>query len=217
MPKRRDFVAEILERRNRHPKRTDRWLQFMKRGEALLFALRHVGRKAPKKHSCQAELLRYFPVAIIAASEGYFRLVYRDLIDFGDPYLRNASQFKDLSLGHEAIYAIHERRSSVGEIIAHQLSHNSLGDITRNMEALTGNDFKSALEEELAREANRELHRILEPSWVFQFVVRTFDLRHIFCHELATSYPARIQEIDSCFRATFAFLYCTEIYVQKLL
>ena len=217
MRKRRDFVAEILERRSRHAKRTDRWLQFMKRGEALLFALHHVGRKAPKKHSCQAELLRYFPIGIVAASEGYFRLVYRDLINFGDPYLRNAAQFKDLSLGHEAIYAIHERQSSVGEIIAHQLSHNSFGDITRNMDALTGNDFKSAVEDELARQAGRKRGGTPELSWVSQFVVRTFDLRHIFCHELATSYPVRIQEIDSCFRATFAFLYCTEVYVQKLL
>ena len=48
-------------------------------------------------------------------------------------------------------------------------------------------------------------------------VVRTFELRHIFCHELATSYTVRIEEIDCCFRATFAFLYCTETCVQKLL
>jgi hypothetical protein len=217
MARRRDFIAEILERRSRHPKRTDRWLQFMKRGEGLLFALNHVGRKAPKKHSCQAELFRYFPVGIVAASEGYFRLVYRDLINFGDPYLRNAAQFKDLSLGHEAIYAIHERQASVGEIIAHQLSHNNLGDITRNMDALSGTDFKSAVEEELARRAHRERDGTMEPSWVSQFVVRTFELRHIFCHELATSYPVRIEEIDSCFRATFAFLFCTEACVQKLL
>jgi len=217
MAKRRDFVVEILERKSRHPKRTDRWLQFMKRGESLLFALHHVGRKAPKKHSCQPELLRYFPIGIVAASEGYFRLVYRDLINFGDPYVRNAAQFKDLSLGHEAICAIHERQTSVGEIIAHQLSHNSLGDITRNMNALTGTDFKAGVEEELARQAHREGDGTMELSWVSQFVVRTFELRHIFCHELATSYPVSIAEIDSCFRATFAFLFCSEVYVQKLL
>ena len=198
-------------------KRTDRWSQFMKRGEALLFALHHVGRRAPKTHSCQVELLRYFPVAIIAASEGYFRLVYRDLINFGDPYLRNAAQFKDLSFSYEAIYAIHGRQTSIGEIIAHQLSHNSLGDIEYNMEALTGIQFKATVEAELMRQARHQRESIVELSWVLQFVVRTFELRHIFCHELATAYPVRIREIDTCLRATVAFLFCSEICVQKLL
>jgi hypothetical protein len=85
------------------------------------------------------------------------------------------------------------------------------------MDALTGTDFKSAVEEELARQAHPERDGTLALSWVCQFVVRTFELRHIFCHELATSYPVRIREIDSCFRATFAFLFCCEICVQKLL
>jgi hypothetical protein len=84
------------------------------------------------------------------------------------------------------------------------------------MDALTGMDFKSAVEEELARQAHRGRDGTMELSWVSQFVVRTFELRHIFCHELATSYPMRIEEIDSCFQATFAFLFCTEMCVQKL-
>ena len=207
MARRRDFIAEILERRSRHPKRTDRWLQFMKRGEGLLFALHHVGRKTPKKHSCQAELLRYFPIGIVAASEGYIRLVYRDLINFGDPYLRNAAQFKDLSLGHEAIYAIHERQASVGEIIAHELAHNSLGDITRNMDALTGTDFKSAVEEDSRDKLVASATARLELSWVSQFVVRTFELRHIFCHEPATSYPRALRRLTLAFgrRSPFSF------------
>src|SRR5437773_6578786 len=86
-----------------------------------------------------------------SASEGYFRMVYRDLIDFGDPYLRNSASFKDLSLGHEAIYAIHGKRTTIGEIIAHQLSHNNVGDITKNMDALTGGDFMAAVKRELDR------------------------------------------------------------------
>jgi len=73
MRKRRDFIADILERKSRHAKRTERWLQLMKRMEGLLFALHHVGNKAPKKHGCQGELLRYLPIGIVAASEGYFR------------------------------------------------------------------------------------------------------------------------------------------------
>ena len=217
MAKRRDFISDILERKSRHAKRTERWLQLMKRMEGLLFALHHVGNKAPKRNSCQSELLRYFPIGAVAASEGYFRLAYRDLIDFGDPYLRNAANFKDLSLGHEAIYAIHGRQTTVGEIIAHQLPHNNLGDITRNMDALTGGDLLENVRLELEGQTQRSKERSLEASWVPQFVVRTFELRHIFCHELATSFTVRIEEIDRCLRATFAFLYCTEGYVQTLL
>jgi hypothetical protein len=46
---------------------------------------------------------------------------------------------------------------------------------------------------------------------------KEIELRHIFCHELATSFTPRIEEIDHCLRATFAFLYCSEGYVQTLL
>src|SRR5439155_21066436 len=65
MSKRRDFISDILDRRSRHPKRTDRRLQLMKRVEGLLLSLHHVCNRAPKKHSRQAELLRYFPIGIV--------------------------------------------------------------------------------------------------------------------------------------------------------
>lgn len=188
----------------------------MKRLEALLFSLHHIMNKAPKKRSLQAELLRYIPIGVIAASEGYFRLVYRDLIDFGDPYLRNAANFKDLSLGHEAIYAIHGRRTTIGEVIAHQLSHNSLGDITKNMDALSGGDLAAAVQHELDRQTQHAKEPTMAP-WVSRYVARTFELRHIFCHELATSFTPDPREIDSCLRATFSYLYCSEVYVQTLL
>ena len=216
MSKRRDFITDILNRKSRHHKRTHRWLQVMKRFEALGFSLHHVINKAPKKHSCQTELLRYIPIGIVAVSEGYFRLVYRDLIDFGDPYLSNAASFKDLSLGHEAIYAIHGKRTTIGEIIAHQLSHNNTGDITKNMDALTGGDLVVAIKQELDRQTQRSKDETIAP-WVPRFVARTFELRHIFCHELATSFSPDPYEIDSCLRASVAFLYCSEVYVQTLL
>jgi hypothetical protein len=216
MSKKRDLIAEILDRRTRHPKRTVRWSQLMNRVEPLLLSLHHVLTKAPTKHSCRTELLRYFPIAIIAASEGYFRLVYRDLIDFGNPYLQNAAAFKDLRLGHEAICAIHGRQTTVGQFIAHQLSHNRLGDILANMDALTGDNFKVAVQQRLDAQASRSTEPTME-SMVFKFVARTFDLRHIFCHELAPLLAPNATEIDHCFRAMVAFLYCSESHVQTLL
>jgi len=105
----------------------------------------------------------------------------------------------------------------VGEIIAHQLPHNNLGDITRNMDALTGGNLLEAVQRELDAQTQHAKERTIEASWVPQFVVRTFELRHIFCHELATTFAVRLEEIDRCFRATFAFLYCSEGYVQTLL
>lgn len=215
MSKKRDFIAELLERKPRHPKRTVRWTQLMKRVEPLLFSLHHVLNKAPTKNLCRTELLRYFPIGIIAASEGYFQLVYRDLIDFGQPYLQNAAAFKDLRLGHEAICAIHGRQTTVGGIIAHQLPHNNLGDITTNMDALTGGNFKAAVQRLLDLQDSRSTDRTMA-SMVFQFVSRTFDLRHILCHELAPLFRPDAREIDHCLRAMVAFLYSSERYIQTL-
>ena len=76
--------------------------------------------------------------------------------------MAHASNFKDLSLGHEAIYAIHGRKTTVGEIIAHQLPHNNLGDITRNMDALTGGNLLEAVQCELDAQTKHAKEQSIE-------------------------------------------------------
>src|ERR1035438_2584178 len=93
------------------------------------------------------EVARYFPIAAVACLEGYYKMVYADLVNAGAPYSDNAIAFSELRLGVKELLAVHRKQTSVGEMIAHQLPHNRLGDIDRNMTILTGKDFLKDLED----------------------------------------------------------------------
>ena len=40
------------------------------------------------------ELLKYIPIATVACFEAFFRSVYKELIDFGEPFNENAIKFR---------------------------------------------------------------------------------------------------------------------------
>lgn len=44
-------------------------------------------------NDCQLELMKYFPIAIVAYMESLFREFVKQLIDFGAPYSTNAQDF----------------------------------------------------------------------------------------------------------------------------
>lgn len=113
MPRKVDLNA-LLEKRARHFKRMPR-LQQMDR--------------------------RYFPIALVALIEGYLKMLYRDLIDSGEPFLSNAKNFRDIRASLDALIETRKKTLSLGEFIAEQLSHNSLGQIESNLGILLGQDF----------------------------------------------------------------------------
>lgn len=44
------------------------------------------------------------------------------------------------------------------------------------------------------------------PNDVFADVARTFELRHIICHEIASAYEIKLEEVARCFESCVAFL-----------
>jgi hypothetical protein len=165
------------------------------------------------------ELLRYFPIAIVACLEGYFQLVYRDLIDAGQPYLGNAMKaLKDLKFGVDVVLQVHGRRITAGELLAHQLKHNKLLDIDANMSHLTGRSFFSELKQKKLLESafkDEDWARVY-PKW-YQLLEKTFELRHIFCHELATREKLKVAEISDSCDATVGLIFATEGYLADLI
>src|ERR1041385_4685345 len=98
MSKKRDYIAEILEIKGRSLKRTDRYNQFYKRYDPVVGAhvfLKFFGTQDPEVRS---ELLKYIPIGTLACLEGYFRMVIRDLIDYGEPYQSNAYRLDDIKV-----------------------------------------------------------------------------------------------------------------------
>ena len=111
MSRTRDIIQEIDDVRQRR-----RFGLAMSELPMRLFALEHAFKKHDK---AQSELTRYFPVALIACVEGYFRMAIRDLIDAGEPYLSNAEKpASSLKLDFSVLRAVHGKAITVGELVA---------------------------------------------------------------------------------------------------
>jgi hypothetical protein len=208
----RDIIAELLARRSRQLKRIPRLEQTERRIYDLSggFHLLNRNRKAiPVRH--RRELYRYFPIALIAITEGHFRMLYKDLIDSGEPYVSRAAHFKEIKIDSEALVATASKRISVGELIAHQLPHNN-GHIESHLSILLDEDFPAEFQKDLVREDMAGGHKVFQ-TYLKRFVVDAFRQRHVFCHELATAVTPKRSGIDNALQIFRVFVHMIEEHV----
>jgi hypothetical protein len=209
MASNRDIIAELMARRGRQLKRIPRLQQTERRIYDLSGAFHLLNRsKTPLRYRRE----RYFPIALIAITEGHFRMLYRDLIDSGEPYLSRAAQFKDIRIDSESLVATASKRVSVGEFIAHQLPLSNFWYIESHLSILLDEDFPAEFEKYLIREDATGGHRVFQ-THLRRVVVDTFRQRHIFCNELATVVTAKRAEIDNGLQIFRVFIHMIEEHV----
>jgi len=183
-----------------------------------LFALEHAFKKHNKS---EGELTRYFPVALIACIEGYFRLAIKDLVDAGEPYLTNAEKSaSSLKLDFSVLRAVHGKAITVGELVAHGVQLSRIEHIDATLSSLLGKSFLDALRiitDRWAHEVRGEpITPILSnPDTVFADVSRTFELRHIICHEIASAYRIEAEEIARCLESCVSFLRAADELISE--
>lgn len=185
-----------------------------------LFAL----EQAFKVHDkAQSELTRYFPVALIACVEGYFRMAIKDLIDVGDPFLTNAEKpASSLKLDFSVLRAVHGKTVTVGELVAHGVALSRLEHIESALTSLLGGGFLQSLRattDRWAHEVRGEPSKpiLSNPDEVFAGVARTFELRHIICHEIASAYEIEADEVTRCLESCVAFLRAADEFISETL
>jgi len=215
MSRTRDIIQEISDVRDR--RRTGNAMAEL---PLRLFAL----EQAFKNHgTSDAELAKYFPVALIACLEGYFRMAIKDLIDAGEPYLSNAEKpASSVKLDFSLLRAVHGKAVTVGEIVSHGVPLSSLKHIESVFSGLLESGFLNglrAVSDRWAHEVKGEpVTPILKnPDVVFADVARTFELRHIICHEIASAYEINLQEIERCFESCVAFLRAADEFISQTL
>lgn len=215
MSDRRSIIQEIIEARDR--RRSD--LPTIE----LYSRLSHLQYAYEKRDENNKELLRYFPIALTACLESYFRLAIKHLIDSGDPYLSNAESL--VSKGQFAfgiVKALHGKALTVGDVIAHSVSLSSLGHIASNMSSLMGIDFIEKVVSVHDR-WNVEIRNqpkvpiVKDSQATYNYVAKTFDMRHIFCHETATKHVFDPAEINHCFDHTIVFLQASDEFISETL
>lgn len=171
------------------------------------------------------ELLKYIPIATVACFESFFRSVYKDLIDFGKPFSDNATKFnqsQNVKFDFDIINAIQSKVVSIGEFISHILPCNNFDDINSNLSTIVGIDFvtkiKSYQRESIFDDIKDNSRNFIENSGqIISDIKRTFELRHIYCHEFAIDIKVDQVEILRCFSNSKIFLNQTYDFIWNLL
>jgi uncharacterized protein YecT (DUF1311 family) len=204
MQRQSDIIEAIIQVRRR--RKSDRSMS------ELFIRLMHLESAFSKRQDVHSELLRYFPVALVACLEGYFRLAIKELIDAGSPYLdRAAKVFGSSRLGTEVVKALHGKQISIGEFVAHNIPLGNLAHVNTSLSILLDKDFLTQLRSVADRWAHEIQGKpktpILEnPDSTYAAVARTFEIRHVICHEMASDFELKASEIEDGFAATTMFL-----------
>lgn len=215
MSRTRDVIQEIAQVRKRR-----RFGSTMAELPSRLFALeRAFAEHAPTN----VELTRYFPVALVACIEGYFRLAIKELVDAGEPYISHAEKTASgLKLDFAVVRAVHGKAVTIGELIGHSVSLSRLEHIESVMTGLLGDSFLNrlrAVSDRWAHEVRGEpiTPMLKDAGQVFVSVTKAFELRHIVCHELATAHDVDHEEVARCFDGCVAFLRAADELLSQIL
>lgn len=213
----RNYIAEIEAKRVRHGSRSPRFAQFERRSDSMIDVAEFLRKKTSKNVPSKHELVKYLPIGWVACVEGYFRLVYRDLIDHGAPYRDNAAQLKDIRIGIDHVVAIHSGKLTFGEFIAHLLPIKSLDDVNQSMSTLLGVDYFDAVRN--VKSDDFEKGKSLEELELFGPVLESleflFGQRHVFAHELAPRVRVSHRAIFHHSRAALILVSHTEKLLEQ--
>lgn len=214
MSTKRDIIAEIERRKSGLLVRVPRLAQTRRRLLELLGCDQVLNsRRLILPARFRREMRRYFPIAVVAISEGYFRLLYQELIDSGDPYRSNASSFKEIRCDIDTLLGVGSR-ASVGDIIAHQLAHNSPGQIEQHMSTLLGEDFPKQFHERLRQEDRKTGVGDLFEKRLMPIVHSAFTWRHKLCHELGTRLSVPASQPSMWVKVFMMWIHIVDEHVQ---
>lgn len=241
----RNYISEILSKRERLGTESNRWKLVSKRLDLLRqfidlldlleadgaedtlkeFAdsLQH-GRvlSVPRQMSLTLnEISRYIPIGLVACAEGYFKIAYADLINHGSPFIDNVSSV-DIKFSLETAISIQKHSVSIGEFVSHLLTTNNLEDIDSNLTKIIGDSFLKRFK------VMRPLLRTQQTIWpvdedevnnnIIRNVKRVFELRHMYCHELDPFIQyEEIYSIWSGIESMVEFLWTSENIFTQLL
>ena len=203
MAKKRNTTSEILAKRDRLYRRRSIQQQIAERIKLLQAAFAAI-QKTDKV--AREELLRYFPIGLVAVIEFFFRDMVRGFIDEGAADIGRVRKFVE-KVEIETAFDIGRRKLTIGDYIAHRIPLNSLDDINIVMSALLEKDFLGEI-----KKAQHTGMQVFGDKHV-KAVITLFEVRHIFCHELASKHQIKAGEVTSFMASVRQFFAATEMYI----
>jgi hypothetical protein len=209
----RNYIDEILDRKQRLVKGASREDQFTRRVHPLVKGFRVI-KSLNKSVDYRNEWLKYGIIGYVACIEGYFRVLITDLIDADLLRSENIANFKELKLGVDSVIAIHSKKVTLGEFVSHILPLNNFQDIAKNLSVILDLDFIKYLKEQPCSEWNPKPFGEVFPEF-FSEIEELFRLRHVYAHELAPRQRVSPRQIERCIGAGALFVTKTEEYLSR--
>jgi uncharacterized protein YecT (DUF1311 family) len=174
----RDLIAEMLEVKGR-------------RGEGLtLYRLGELQQLWTSRRAQWGVVADFFPMRAVTLLEVFTRNWLAFLIDQGSPYLENAAPlFKGgIKIDFAVLQAVHGSHVTIGELAAHSVSVNSVGDIDDCLSAVVGEKFFTSIADTydrfaVEREGQPQLPIIPDVRAMKADLAELFRIRHILTHE----------------------------------
>jgi hypothetical protein len=156
----------------------------------------------------------FFPIRIVTLIEVFSLRWIARLIDHGPPFAERAVNLNvnikfDLALAQ----SLHGRRITIGQLLAHSLSMQSIGALEAPFSVLLGQDLFQAISKTPGRRelgAAEDEPIIKDLEGMRKVLARLFEVRHILVHEFTRSTPYGLDEIEHFLHAAIQFVSATD-------
>lgn len=155
------------------------------------------------------ELYRYFPVAAIAALEGYFKAVVAKIVNADVIYTERGIEYakEKLKTASDVAPLLHRDVISIGDVVAYVIAFNSVSSIERALTHLLGADFKNLVARavdpyQLRNKEENAPVLVQSVNDLWADLSRAFERRHILAHEPAAGFSLSFEDakaaVDAC-------------------
>lgn len=158
------------------------------RGRYAVDALHH---QWIDRQDAQAPPAAFIVIRLVTALEVFTRDWLKEIIDAGEPYIGRAADLVkgSLKIDFAVAQALVGKQVTFGDLVAHGIPVNGVGDIDRVFTMLLDRPLFKHLETVVDRysvEICGELPQpiLADPSWTRAQLGQLFELRHIHVHEL---------------------------------
>lgn len=208
----RDYVAEIEALK-------ERGAQHYSVAPYEVAALGRAWQSPVETHIRKGDL---FIIRLVTMLEVATRAWIATLIDHGDPFLSNAEElFKrsGFKIDFKTAQAITGKRISLGDLIAHTISTNGIGDIDKSMTDILGADLKPALatatDPIMKLIGGGEEVLVPDPSITYGVIQRLFECRHVLVHEMPAKPPYEDSEVENYISHVLGFTKAVDVIVGQ--
>ena len=155
--------------------------------------------------------LAYFPLAICATLETFFRNWLKDLSRRGEPYLtRLKPKMRDIRIDYEHLIGLGDRRISLEDIISSSIAFGGAQGAIETAGSLFNCDFRKSMllvrEQWFMPEGHQGDFIIKDPSQVFPVLEECFRNRHVLAHELPVEAPCSRSDVERYLEVAMLFV-----------